>query len=270
MNKSWPVLEICVDSVASAVAAQVGSANRVELCCGLDMGGLTPSLGLLRSVRSRISIGLHILVRPRAGSFFYSDEEFEVMQQDIATAKEHGANGVVLGLLTLAGEVDVHRTAMLIAQARPMEVTYHRAIDVAHEPLRAFQQVMETGADRVLTSGGQMSALEGSPLIREFIDAAQGRMKVMVGGGVRAESAGQIARQTGAVEWHASLRANLGPSRTGEPGAGNVADQFGGSSAQAAVSSQEVRRLRRAILTACVGPPTGDADLDPPPPGSLR
>ena len=192
------------------------------------------------------------------------------MQEDAAFAKEYGADGIVLGLLTAAGDVDVERTATLIAQARPMSVTFHRAIDVARNPLQALRQVMETGADRVLTSGAHMTALEGTALLRESIATAQRLIKVMVGGGVRAENVGQIAKETGATEWHASLRPHVDACRGGGTHAANVADHFGGTSAPAAVSSEEVRRLRRAIFAACIGPPADDAGRDASPPDSLR
>jgi len=154
-------LEICVDSVESAMAAQEGGAQRVELCSALTEAGLTPSIGMIRAVRKHISIGLHVMIRPRGGDFLYSEDEVDVMREDIALAAESGANGVVFGLLTEDGDVDLARTIELIEIARPMEVTFHRAIDMARDLEAAVGDVIQAGADRLLTSGGAQNALLG-------------------------------------------------------------------------------------------------------------
>lgn len=200
------VLEISVDSVESAIAAEQGGAQQVELCSALAEGGLTPSAGLIRAVRSRIKIGVHVMIRPRSGDFFYSDDDISAMRGDIALAAESGADGVVLGLLTLNGDVDVERTAKLAELARPMEVTFHRAIDMARDTKGALEDVIRAGADRILTSGAEPTAMLGRNRIRELVRAANGRLRVMAGGGVRAENVREIADSTGALEFHASLR----------------------------------------------------------------
>lgn len=200
------VLEICVDSVESAIAAEQGGAQRVELCSALSEGGLTPSLGLIRAVRSRISIGLHVMIRPRAGDFLYSADELAVMRDDIARAAECDADGIAIGLLTADGDVDVERTSELVKLARPLEVTFHRAIDMARDVEVALQDVIRTGAERVLTSGGEPSAMQGRHRIRDMVRASAGRISIMAGGGVRPENAREIAGATGAQEYHAALR----------------------------------------------------------------
>jgi len=243
-------LEICVDSVESALAAEAGGAQRIELCSSLIEGGLTPSLGLIREVRSRLTIGVHVLIRPRAGDFLYSEEELAVMQQDISLAKQAGANGVVFGLLTPEGGIDVERTRNLVELARPMEVTFHRAIDQTRDIASALEDVIRTGADRILTSGTAPTAMQGRQSIRDLVLASNGRIRIMVAGTVRPENIQEIAHATGALEFHAALRRTIPSpmkhqSRNVHLGAPGVDD-----SVRRVVSSEDVRALQQAIRTA--------------------
>jgi copper homeostasis protein len=201
------VVEVCVDSLESALAAEGGGAQRVELCSGLMEGGVTPSAGLIATTRQKTSIGLHVIIRPRAGDFYYTPDEFSVMQRDVLMAKQLGADGVVFGILDLDGNVDVPKTRQLVELARPLKTTYHRAFDMSADPRRSLEQVVETGADRILTSGGEQTAVEGAETLRSLIKLANGRVIIMACGGIDAENVGAVIEKTGVREVHVGLRA---------------------------------------------------------------
>lgn len=209
MLNSPITLEICIDSVEGALAAQSGGAQRVELCDNLLEGGTTPSAGMIALARQQIQIGLNVIIRPRGGDFCYSDLEFAVMQYDIAQAKQLGADGVVIGLLNPNGTVDKVRTAALIALARPLSVTFHRAFDMAVDPQQALEDLINLGVDRVLTSGQESSALEGLDLITALVQQAGDRIIVMPGGGVNERNIYKIVRQSGVREIHLSARSSV-------------------------------------------------------------
>lgn len=202
-------LEVVVDSVESALAAQAGGAARVELCANLLEGGTTPSAGMIAEVRRATTIGVMVMIRPRGGDFCYSAAEFAVMQHDLRVAKELGADGVVFGILTADGDIDAARMAALMTLARPLSVTCHRAFDMTRDPRRALDALIGLGVDRVLTSGGENSALEGLELIGELARQAQGRIVVMPGGGITERNIGRIVAATAATEVHVSGRATV-------------------------------------------------------------
>lgn len=222
-------IEVCVDSVAGALAAAHGGADRVELCSALGEGGLTPSAGLLGRVRERVKLTLAVMIRPRAGDFLYSDDEFEVMRRDLALAKQLGADMIVLGLLTAAGDVDVPRTRELVALARPLPVTFHRALDMARDPHAALDDLIGLGIERVLTSGQERSALEGLDLIADLVRQAAGRIVVVPGGGVSERNVAKILAASGAAEFHVSASAPVASGMTFRNGRVAMGRQYGPS-----------------------------------------
>jgi copper homeostasis protein len=201
------LLEICVESVAHAIAAQNGGADRIEFCSDLSSGGVTPSVALMKSAREQVRIPIYGMIRPRAGNFIYSDSEFETMKREIQVAKEIGLDGVVFGLLdqTNAVHVDRERTSALVQHAHPLPVTFHRAFDLCENLNVALEEVIATGALRILTSGGKLQAAEGLANLEHLVKTAAGRVGIMPGGGVRPENAEPILRRTGAREIHSSL-----------------------------------------------------------------
>ena len=196
------IYEICVDSAAGARAAKAAGADRVELCADLLEGGVTPSCGMIRQARATTDIGLHVIIRPRGGDFLFDDGEFAIMKFDIETAKAEGADGVVIGLLTAAGEVDTGRTSELISLARPLSVTFHRAFDMTRAPFEALETLIGLGVDRVLTSGQEATALEGLSLVGELVRRAGSRIVVMPGGGITSRNVERIVAAAKPKEIH--------------------------------------------------------------------
>ena len=201
------IFEICIDSVEGAMAAQAGGAQRVELCDNLVEGGTTPSIGMIELVRSKIEIGLNVIIRPRGGDFLYSDLEFEVMKRDILAAKNAGADGIVMGLLNTDGTIDRQRTAILIALARPLPVTFHRAFDMTPDAIAALETLIGLGVERVLTSGQAETVGQGLPLLKQLLQVAAERIIVMPGGGSE-QSIPQLVA-AGVREIHMSTRSIL-------------------------------------------------------------
>lgn len=196
-------LEICVDTVAAAtVAAQAGVA-RIELCAALSEGGLTPSLGLMKAA-ANLPVASHAMIRPRAGGFVYSDAEIKVMLEDIAAAKQVGLAGVVFGVLTSDGALDLPVLQQLVQAAHPLEVTLHRAIDMTEDPFLALEQAITLGFRRVLTSGPYESALEGAEVIAKLVTRANGRIEIMAGSGIGPQNVLEIQALTGVQDIHSS------------------------------------------------------------------
>lgn len=215
------LVEICVDSLASAVAAERGGADRIELCINLDEGGITPPSQLIRDVRAAVKIKLQVLIRPRAGNFTYTPEELSTMAAQIIRAKSLGADGIAIGALHRDGSVDIAATSQLVELAKSLDVTFHRAFELAcaaSGDSQALEDVIATGCNRVLTSGvartkfeGSVSALDGAASLRALLAAANNRVAILAGGGIRTHNVREIVKRTGAREVHSSLNAAAAP-----------------------------------------------------------
>lgn len=226
------MVEISVEKWERAVAAERGGASRIELCAALEIGGVTPSVELLRETRARVSAPIFSMVRPRGGDFVYSAAEFEEMKKAIEVARAERMDGVVLGLLRRDGRVDVERTTELVRSAAPLPVTFHRAFDESADLFAALEDVIATGATRLLTSGGSATAPEAVARIAVLVRKARGRIVVMPGSGMTAGNVAEMARLTGTTEFHAGLSSVVGRD------------------AEAVVFEREVRRLVQAADTS--------------------
>ena len=201
-----PLLEIAAASIASALAAQEGGADRIELCANLREGGTTPSHGTLVEARKRLRIPIHVLVRARGGDFLYDEAEAAAMLGDVEDCVHSGADGVVIGALDADGDVAVGSCQAMIDAAEWLGVTFHRAFDLARDPHRALEDIVSLGCERILTSGQRESAPEGAALIRALVDQAAGRIVIMPGAGVDAGNIAAVRQKTGATEFHASAK----------------------------------------------------------------
>ena len=197
--------EVCANSVESCVEAQRGGSDRVELCAGIPEGGTTPSYGdIVMARKLLITTKLHVIIRPRGGDFLYSDLEREIMLEDVRMARRLGVDGVVFGVLTSDGDIDMDFMRQLMAESEGMSVTFHRAFDVCRNPFVALEQIIELGCDRILTSGQMPKAEDGVDLLKQLVEKAGDRIIIMPGCGVNAGNIAKIAQITGAKEFHFS------------------------------------------------------------------
>lgn len=206
--------ESCVDSVASAINSAQGGASRVELCASLDIGGTTPSHGMIAECVERSGLPVFVIIRPRGGGFTFDEHEISVMERDISAARSLGAQGIVVGALLPDATVDVKTVRRLLERARPLPVTFHRAFDAALNPMDALATLVELGVDRVLTSGGAPTALEGAAAIGALVRAAGPHLSIIAGGGVRPHNVTQLMQLTGVREVHARLATPASPAAT--------------------------------------------------------
>jgi len=209
--KQQVLIEVCANSATSALAAQEGGALRVELCENLYEGGATPSYGQILIARKLLNIKLYVLIRPRSGDFLYSDIEFDIMKADVQFCADIGCDGVVIGILKPDGSVDKERCAKLIAIAkqRGLGVTFHRAFDMVNDMFQAVEDIIDLGCERILTSGGKTTAIEGCGKIANLIRKAAGRIIIMPGSGVNENNVTDLVNYTQAKEVHLSARSRV-------------------------------------------------------------
>ena len=196
------LVEACVDSVESALAAERGGARRLELCDNLADGGTTPSAGMIAAVKAAVRIPVFVIVRPRGGGFIYSNAELDVMRRDTGAAVDLGADGVVVGVLRPEAGIDSPRLQTLVAAARGLPVTFHRAFDLVPDQHEALEMLVTAGVSRILSSGGAPTAIEGADTIASLVSAAGARLTVVAGGGIREEHVAELVRRSGVREIH--------------------------------------------------------------------
>jgi copper homeostasis protein len=199
------LLEICVTSLDFALAAQRAGADRIELCSDLDCGGVTPSARLMKAAREQLQIPVHVLIRPRPGDFVYSAREFSTMRQSIQTSKDLKMDGIVVGILDRNSDVDVARTRQLVELAQPLPVTFHRAFDETDSLHDSLEAVIQTGAKRLLTSGGRSKATAALSTLAQLVNEANDRLIVMPGSGITPANIGRVVQVTSAREVHGTL-----------------------------------------------------------------
>lgn len=203
------VLEVCAFNIQSCIVAEQVGAVRIELCDNPVEGGTTPSAGTIRRTRERISIELYPIVRPRAGNFWYDEDEFEIIKRDILLCKELGCDGVSTGVHLQSGEIDIERLKRIVEWAYPMGVTCHRVFDRTPDPFKSLEEIIDCGCERILTSGQASGAPEGTAMLAKLVQQANGRIIIMPGAGVRSTNIEQLIKETGASEYHTSARINV-------------------------------------------------------------
>lgn len=239
-------IEIVVYNIESALRAQEGGADRIELCDNPGEGGTTPSYGVIESVRQNVSMDVFVMIRPRGGDFHYSNYEFHTMKRDISQCQKLSVDGVVFGILTPEGTIDKKRCKELIEKARPLKVTCHRAFDMTRDPFEALEDCIEIGFDRILTSGQQLQALQGATLIGELIKQANGRIAIMPGSGVNENTVVEIIQKSGATEIHFSATTfRESAMQYQNPNIAAMGSEGGSEFKLRSVDPQRVRKMRQ-------------------------
>ncbi len=238
------IIEVATTDFTTTKAAVEGGADRIELCASLVEGGITPSYGTILKCREAFDVELFPIIRPRGGDFLYSEDEFQMMVKEIILCKEVGCEGVVIGLLQANGAIDIKRTAALVTVAYPMEVTFHRAFDRCADPFVALEQLIEIGCQRILTSGQKPTVMEGIDTLVQLVKAADDRIIIMPGSGVRKENIKLLAERSGAIEFHSSLRDKAKTQMDYIHPAFATSEE---SYVNPSVNPEEVRALRNAL-----------------------
>ena len=207
------ILEVCVDSYKSLLTAKKAGADRIELCSALNIGGLTPSYGLMKQAKDLEGIEIFVMIRPRSGNFLYDENEYETMKEDIALARDMGFDGIVTGILKRDGKIDLERMAELVEEAYPLKVVLHRAFDHAKNPEEDMEELIQMGIVRILTSGQRETALEGRSYIANLEEKYGDRITIMPGSGVKKSNIGELYKTTGCREYHMSGKVNIGSPR---------------------------------------------------------
>ena len=238
------LIEIATSDFQTTRSAVEGGADRIELCANLAEGGTTPSAGTIRLCRETFDVSLYPIIRPRGGDFLYTSEEFDIMLHDVKLCKELGCDGVVIGLLKTDGTIDIARSARLVEAAYPLGVTFHRAFDRCLDPFAALEQLIGIGCERILTSGQKPAAPDGVELISKLNQAADQRIIIMPGSGVRVDNVRQLAEQTGCEELHSSLRRKTKSlMQFIHPGFAASEESYMNN----AIDPEEVRQLKQAL-----------------------
>jgi copper homeostasis protein len=244
-------IEVVVYNIESALKAQEGGADRIELCDNPSEGGTTPSFATIEAVRQNASMDVYVMIRPRGGDFLYSNYEFHSMKRDISQCQKLSVDGIVFGILNPEGTIDKKRCKELIDKARPLKVTCHRAFDMTRDPFEALEDCIEVGFDRILTAGQQAKASQGAELIGQLIDKANGRIAIMPGSGVNEETVEEIIKKSGAKEIHFSATAfrESGMAFKNQQIAGMGSDE-GSEFKLRTVDPQRVRIMRKLAESA--------------------
>lgn len=239
-------LEVCANSFASAKAAEKGGAIRVELCENMAEGGTTPSYAQIKLCKNRLKLQVWPIIRPRGGDFLYSEDEFELMKEDIINCKNLNCDGAVTGILLANGEIDQKRCAELIKLADPMPLAFHRAFDMSNDMNKALEDLIELGFVRVLTSGGADNAYNGMTTLTQLVQQAQGRIEIMPGAGINPENILAIKRHTGAQVFHSSARIKIKSKmqfRNADSKMGSIEDEYQYEQTSADLVKQMVEKI---------------------------
>lgn len=241
------LIEICTNGINSCLNAQKGGANRIELCDNLLEGGTTPSFGMIEIVKKHLNIPIFVMIRPRGGDFHYSYLEFEIMKNDILHCKKIGVEGVVFGLLNIDGTIDTTRTEALIKLAQPMKVTFHRAFDRCNNLPKGLEQLIDLGIDNILTSGGQLKAINGLPMLKKLVQQADNQVQIIVGSGVNPQNVHHF-KNIGITNFHFSATEILNSKMQFRAGVFDKREQLNISEFELRQSSLERIREMKDIL----------------------